>query len=509
MVPREHPRSGQVERALAAPAAEHAGAERPSAAEQRERQQQRETISATPAATSSTRTASRARRRASSGRRRRPPRRRRGRPRARRTRCKRRGWRGAATDAPPRRSGALTSAAAPDGLGLVGVARWQRPQQARALARAPRAGGPRRDGRPGDVDVDWVRSRTWPSRESSASALSRRAVGMRSSNAPPPPLSLATLEAATMPPKASVDAQDPSATSSMSPRARGERERGAALLGAAWRGRRARAAAAPGRRAAAAARRSRRPARAAALGAVGALGAAARGAAAAGAAVVAESSRRAVDGDGPTTSSATQAKPRRARARAGGASGRAHGERRGGRGKPAAARASSRGPTPASGRGGSSRRSSPSSASSGGRVSRAASPAFRSFVMARCSWVPALESLTPSTAASSALSGRRGTSGRRARGRAAAGRRARRGRRRARGRARRPRRAPRAASSGSADERGGALAPAQLVERGVARDPEQPGARRRPAGVEAARLRKARSKASAVTSSAAARRAAA
>ena len=46
---------------------------------------------------------------------------------------------------------------------------------------------------------------------------------------------------------------------------------------------------------------------------------------------------------------------------------RGHGDRRGGRGKPAAARASSRAAHAGSGRGGSSRRSSPSSASSGGR----------------------------------------------------------------------------------------------------------------------------------------------
>ena len=97
--------------------------------------------------------------------------------------------------------------------------------------------------------------------------------------------------------------------------------------------------------------------------------------------------------------------------------------------------------------------------------------------MARWSWVPALETLTPSTAASSALSspawnlsaitsrsrGGRPASALRTAARSSA----------------------RSAASSVArggvdrlgDQGGDALAAAQLVERGVARDPEQPGAR--------------------------------
>ena len=98
--------------------------------------------------------------------------------------------------------------------------------------------------------------------------------------------------------------------------------------------------------------------------------------------------------------------------------------------------------------------------------------------MARCSLLPALETLTPSTAAISALSSpawNLSATSSRSRGSSVAS--------AARTAARRS--AVSASSSGAwrlevgrlGGQRGAALPPAQLVERGVARDAEQPGAR--------------------------------
>ena len=106
--------------------------------------------------------------------------------------------------------------------------------------------------------------------------------------------------------------------------------------------------------------------------------------------------------------------------------------------------------------------------------------------MARCSWVPALETLTPSTAAISALS----RPGVELEGDQLALARLERGERGADGGA--PQRrlggvlGRRGLEVGRlGGQRGGALAPAQLVERGVAGDAEQPGARRAAAGLVA------------------------
>ena len=109
--------------------------------------------------------------------------------------------------------------------------------------------------------------------------------------------------------------------------------------------------------------------------------------------------------------------------------------------------------------------------------------------MARCSWVPALETLTPSTAAISALASpawNLSATSSRSRGSSVG---------------------ERGADGGAAQrglgvvlrrggldvgrvggQRGGALAPPQLVERGVAGDAEQPGARRAAAGLVRALL---------------------
>ena len=102
--------------------------------------------------------------------------------------------------------------------------------------------------------------------------------------------------------------------------------------------------------------------------------------------------------------------------------------------------------------------------------------AFLSFSIVRYSSVPAFDSLTPSTRASSALdspawnfSATISRSRARQRGQRGCGPRC--GAARPR---RRPRRARRPTSSGSADQRGEPPAPAKLVERRVAGDPEQP-----------------------------------
>ena len=119
----------------------------------------------------------------------------------------------------------------------------------------------------------------------------------------------------------------------------------------------------------------------------------------------------------------------------------------------------------------------------------ASSQALLSFSTARCSRVPALDSLTPRTSAISALV-------RPAKNFSATSSRSRGGERRHRVAQRRPAQAASACSSGAGASSAGSVsssaqAPAapQLVERGVARDPEEPGAARAAPRVEARRLR--------------------
>ena len=373
------------------------------------------------------------------------------------------------------RSRALTASVS---LSVVALASARsRPSRSRCASRRR----PRADTVSAVMSVeDCVRSRTVASRDSSASALLSRAFGMRSSNEPPEPLPLATDELATIAADRVRHAQDAGRDVLDLARAGGERERGAALLvaGAAAvrpgtrplrrrEGRRPSASA--GRRASSRrsrrSRRRRRPrSRSLAMLPPPEL--------------PESSSLERFTVDRPTTSSATQAKLTAA------ISGRrwvfrtAHGDRRGGRGKPAAARVSSSRAHAGSGRGGSSRSSSPSSASSGGRVSGAVidgPPELRHGAVELGAGVgdadaehggelgvvePGVELERDQLALARRQAGERGADGgalERALGGVVGRRRA--GIRRLGG------------------ERRGALAPPQLVERGVARDPEQPGAR--------------------------------
>ena len=79
--------------------------------------------------------------------------------------------------------------------------------------------------------ASWVRARTWPSSERSASAGWSRVEGSRRSRFAPasPPSPAETLERSTKPPWRSVTRTAPSATSSIWSPGVGERQRGAAL----------------------------------------------------------------------------------------------------------------------------------------------------------------------------------------------------------------------------------------------------------------------------------------
>ena len=332
----------------------------------------------------------------------------------------------------------------------------------------------------------------------------RLAAGGRSGSAArtmPPVAAAATDEEATKPPTVSVDAHDAVGDVLDLARPGGERQRGAALLLAGGAARRSRGCRRRRRRDGL---RLREAGRAGAVRAAGALAAAraarARVAAArrrdgAAAARRARSRRcRAVDASTrrPTTTAArTQAK------RGGGQDQRAPvGFRprprrrvRGGRGKPAAARASSSRAHVGSGRGGSSRSSAPSSSSSGGRVSGAVIdglPELGHGAVEERAGVGGADAehggdlgvVEPGVE----LQGDHLAVARRA-GAASAARTA--ARSSARSAASSVRRRGGVLRVGG--QRGGALAAAQLVERGVAGDAEQPGALAAPAGVVGAR----------------------